>query len=154
MHSSQFLHLGLSLPHPLPFLSLCLRPHCHALLVLTPLAPPLCQAWCVLGNFCSLQKDHESAVELFQRAVQLDPTFTYAFTLAGHEYFANEDYDKSMACYRNAVRLDPRHYNAMYGLGQVSGPRSLGGGRSGIDRRAAPPGIRNPAGGRRDKGIG
>ena len=89
-----------------------------------PPSPPHCQAWCVLGNFCSLQNDHESAVELFQRAVQLDPTFTYAFTLAGHEYFANEDYDKSMACYRNAVRLDPRHYNAMYGLGQVGGPES------------------------------
>lgn len=50
----------------------------------------------MLGNFCSLQKDHESAVELFQRAIQLDPTFAYGYTLAGHEYFASEDYDKSL----------------------------------------------------------
>jgi hypothetical protein len=57
------------------------------------------QAWCVLGNFCSLQKDHESAVELFQRAIQLDPTFAYGYTLAGHEYFASEDYDKSLVGY-------------------------------------------------------
>lgn len=84
-----------------------------------------------MGNFCSLQKDHESAVELFQRATQLDPTFAYAHTLAGHELFAAEDLDRSLACYRNAVRLDPRHYNAMYGLGQiyfrqVSGSRTVG----------------------------
>ncbi|KAG1674960.1 hypothetical protein FOA52_014755 [Chlamydomonas sp. UWO 241] len=77
------------------------------------------QAWCVIGNFCSLQKDHEAAVELFQRAVALDPTCAYAYTLAGHEYFASEDYDKALACYRNAVRLDPRHYTAMYGVGQI-----------------------------------
>ena len=26
---------------------------------------------------------------------------------------------QSLACYRTAVRLDPRHYNAMYGVGQI-----------------------------------
>ena len=160
VHSGQLMHSGLSqAPPPSPSFHTIRPGACWAILPSPPRphpppSPPHCQAWCVLGNFCSLQKDHESAVELFQRAVQLDPTFTYAFTLAGHEYFANEDYDKSMACYRNAVRLDPRHYNAMYGLGQVSGPHSLAFGRSGNDRRAVPPGIRNPAGVRRDKGIG
>ncbi len=29
------------------------------------------QAWCVAGNFFSLQKEHEAAVELFQRALQV-----------------------------------------------------------------------------------
>ncbi|GAX75808.1 hypothetical protein CEUSTIGMA_g3251.t1 [Chlamydomonas eustigma] len=78
------------------------------------------QAWCVLGNFCSLQRDHASAIECFQRALQLDPSFTYAMTLEGHEHFAAEDYEKSLSCYRGALRLDPRHYNAMYGLGLIS----------------------------------
>ena len=60
----------------------------------------------------SCLKEHDNALKSFQRALQLEPTFTYAYTLAGHEYFANEDFDQSMSCYRNAIRMDPRHYNA------------------------------------------
>lgn len=86
------------------------------LVAIDRLAP---QAWCVLGNFFSLQKEHDTALQFFERALQLDPSFTYAYTLCGHEYFANEDFDKSMTCYRNAVRADGRHYNAMYGIGQI-----------------------------------
>ena len=57
-------------------------------------------------------QDQLAALKFFQRALQLDPTFTYAYTLAGHENLALEQFDKSMACFRNAMRLDPRHYNA------------------------------------------
>ena len=77
------------------------------------------QTWCVLGNCFSLQKEHETALRFFQRALQLDPRCTYAHTLCGHEFFANEDFEKAMGCYRNALRLDSRHYNAWYGLGTV-----------------------------------
>lgn len=77
------------------------------------------ETWCVLGNCFSLQKEHETALKFFQRAIQLDPKCTYAHTLSGHEYFANEDFEKSMNCYRAALRLDARHYNAWYGLGTV-----------------------------------
>ena len=48
--------------------------------------------------------------------LQVDPTFVYAYTLAGHEYFATEDFDKGLGCYRHALRLDARHYNAWWGL--------------------------------------
>ena len=59
-----------------------------------------------------MSQEHETALRFFQRALQLDPTFAYAYTLAGHEYFANEDFDNGMKCFRNAMRIDPRHYNA------------------------------------------
>lgn len=39
-----------------------------------------------MGNCYSLQKDHETALKNFQRAVQLNSKFTYAHTLCGHEY--------------------------------------------------------------------
>ena len=29
-----------------------------------------------------------------QRAIQIDPSFTYAYTLSGHEYVSNEDFEK------------------------------------------------------------
>ncbi|CAJ1367062.1 unnamed protein product [Effrenium voratum] len=70
------------------------------------------QVWCVVGNCFSLQKEHDAAVKLFKRAIQVDSTFTYAYTLCGHEFVASEKIDKAVAMYENAVRLDPRHYNA------------------------------------------
>lgn len=66
-----------------------------------------------MGLRCA--QEHETALRFFQRALQLDPAFPYAYTLCGHEYFANEDFDRSKACYENAIRLDRRHYNAWCG---------------------------------------
>lgn len=77
------------------------------------------QAWCVVGNCFSLQKDHESALVFFKRSLQLDNDFTYSHTLSGYEYMANEDFDKAIACFRQALRVDERHYNAWYGLGAI-----------------------------------
>lgn len=61
---------------------------------------------------CGLLQEHETAMRFFSRATQVDSSFTYAYTLAGHEYFANEDFQRSLQAYRTAVKLDPRHYNA------------------------------------------
>lgn len=72
------------------------------------------QTWCVNGNCFSLQKEHETAIKFLQRAIQVDPTFAYAYTLLGHEYTLTEDYDKAMSAFRSALRVDTRHYNAWY----------------------------------------
>lgn len=77
------------------------------------------EAWCVVGNCFSLQKEHETALTFFRRSLQLDPGFTYSHTLCGHEYVSNEDFEKAINCYRDAVRSDDRHYNAWYGLGAI-----------------------------------
>lgn len=77
------------------------------------------QSWCAIGNCYSLQKDHETALKNFQRAVNLNPRFPYAHTLCGHEYVALEDYENGIKCYQSALRVDSRHYNSWYGLGMV-----------------------------------
>lgn len=77
------------------------------------------EAWCVVGNCFSLQKEHETALTFFRRSLQLDSTFTYSHTLSGHEYVSNEDFEKAITCYRDALRADDRHYNAWYGLGAI-----------------------------------
>jgi len=77
------------------------------------------QVWCVVGNCFSLQKEHDAAIKLFKRAIQVDSTFTYAYTLCGHEFVACEKIDKAVAMYENALNLDPRHYNAWWGLGNI-----------------------------------
>ncbi|KAI4133492.1 MAG: hypothetical protein LQ341_006162, partial [Variospora aurantia] len=77
------------------------------------------QAWCVIGNSFSVQRDHDQAIKCFKRATQLDPQFTYAYTLQGHEYIENEEYDKALSAYRTAIAVENRHVNGWYGLGRV-----------------------------------
>ncbi|XP_078443361.1 CDC27 family protein isoform X2 [Wolffia australiana] len=77
------------------------------------------QAWCAIGNCYSLQKDHETALKNFQRAIHLNSRFTYAHTLCGHEYVVLEDLENGVKCYQSALQVDERHYNAWYGLGVV-----------------------------------
>lgn len=77
------------------------------------------QSWCAMGNCYSLQKDHETALKNFQRAVKLNPRFAYAHTLSAHEYVALEDFENGIKSYQNALHVDARHYNAWYGLGMV-----------------------------------
>jgi anaphase-promoting complex subunit 3 len=67
--------------------------------------------WCCAGNCLDLQKDREQALKFFQRAIQVDPKFAYAYTLLGHQYLALEETEKAMDCFKNAVRVDPIHYN-------------------------------------------
>lgn len=78
-----------------------------------------CEVWCVIGNCFSRQKEHETALKFFKRAIQINPSFTYAHTLSGHEYVSNEDFEKATAYYQKAIHLNPRHYNAWYGMGTI-----------------------------------
>ena len=73
------------------------------------------QAWCAVGNCFSLQSEHEQALKCFQRAIDLEPSYAYAHTLAGHELIASEQLDKAQVCFRNALRVNRRHYNAWFG---------------------------------------
>ncbi|XP_018324094.1 cell division cycle protein 27 homolog [Agrilus planipennis] len=75
--------------------------------------------WCVNGNCFSLHKEHDTAIKFFQRAVQVEPAFAYAYTLLGHEYIMTDELDKAMSCFRNAIRINPRHYNAWFGIGTI-----------------------------------
>ena len=72
------------------------------------------EVWCVVGNCFSLQREPEAALKFFQRALQIDPTFTYAHTLCGHELANNEDLEKAVQSFRNSLLHDDRHYNAWY----------------------------------------
>lgn len=88
----------------------------HELVSINQFAP---QAWCALGNSFSLQNEHETAIKVFQRAVDLAPSFTYAHTLLGHECVYMEDFDAAIAHFRNALRIDGHHHNAWSGLGMI-----------------------------------
>ncbi len=75
--------------------------------------------WCVAGNCFSAQKEHDTAIKFFNRAIQMDPEFSYSYTLLGHELVVTEELEKALACYRKAILKDPRHYNAWFGIGTI-----------------------------------
>ena len=78
--------------------------------------PLPCLTLAPVDNLLVPAQEHETAMRFFNRATQVDANFTYAYTLAGHEYFANEDFQRSMEAFRAAIKLDPRHYNAWCSL--------------------------------------
>ncbi|OBA23583.1 TPR-like protein [Metschnikowia bicuspidata var. bicuspidata NRRL YB-4993] len=75
--------------------------------------------WCVMGNLFSLTREADEAIRCFNKSLAIDPKFTYAYTLRGHEYFSNDNYEKALECFRYSILLDARHYNAFYGIGMV-----------------------------------
>jgi len=75
--------------------------------------------WIVVGNCLSLQKEHDTALKFFRRAIQVDPYSAWAYTLSAHEFVANEDFEKALCGYRQAIGVNPRHYNAWYGMGNI-----------------------------------
>ncbi|KAI8608697.1 hypothetical protein BC830DRAFT_1071736 [Chytriomyces sp. MP71] len=77
------------------------------------------QAWCAVGNCFSLKREHDVALKCFNRAIQIDETYAYAHTLAGHESVAMEDSEQGLQSYRLAVRIDKRHYNAWFGIATI-----------------------------------
>lgn len=100
--------------------------HLHKKVELTYLAnelhdidDTLAITWCVMGNLFSLTREPDEAIRCFNKSLAIDPKFTYAYTLRGHEYFSNDNYEKALECFRYSILLDPRHYNAFYGMGMV-----------------------------------
>lgn len=76
------------------------------------------QTWCCVGNAFSLAREHEQAIACFRRATQVDPHFSYAWTLMGHELLTNEEFDAALAAFRKGVGGERRGYGAWYGLGK------------------------------------
>lgn len=58
------------------------------------------EGWCVAGNCFSVQKQHETAIECFERAVTIETHFPYGYTLLGHELLDSDQYDKAAAAFR------------------------------------------------------
>lgn len=100
--------------------------HLHKKIELTYLANELYDlddssaiTWCVIGNLFSLTREPDEAIKCFNKAIKFDETFTYAYTLKGHEYFGNDNYEMALENFRVSLLIDSRHYNALYGIGMV-----------------------------------
>ena len=58
---------------------------------------------CVIGNYYSLKSVHEKAVQYFQRALKLNPSYLSAWTLMGHEFIELKNTNAAIQSYRRAI---------------------------------------------------
>ncbi len=77
------------------------------------------ESCCIIGNYYSLQNEHHKAVNYFQRALKLNPTYLQAWTLMGHEFMELKNSTSAIQSYTNAIEHNPKDYRAWYGLGQT-----------------------------------
>ena len=68
----------------------------------------------IIGNYYSLKRNHERAVLYFLRALKLNPEFSSAWTLMGHEYVELRNAAAAVHCYREAVKFRPGVHSSDY----------------------------------------
>ncbi|TAD79060.1 MAG: tetratricopeptide repeat protein [Oscillatoriales cyanobacterium] len=79
------------------------------------------RAWYLYRQAVALNeaKRHEEAVEIYQRAIELDPNFVYTHNGLGAAYRDLKRYEEAIAAYQRAIELDPNFVYAHNGLGNA-----------------------------------
>ncbi|KAJ7178737.1 hypothetical protein C8R43DRAFT_974279 [Mycena crocata] len=75
----------------------------------------------LLGCHYSLRVEHEKSVKYFRRAVELDRTYSGAWTLMGIEYLEMTNPQAAIESFRRAIDVNPKDYRAWCGLGKSYG---------------------------------
>lgn len=83
------------------------------------IAPMRPEPWIALGNLFSLRKSSDEAINMFNRAANLDKNCSYALTLAGHESLSIDMLKDASSFFRQAINRNPFEWSAWYGLGSV-----------------------------------
>ena len=65
------------------------------------------------------QKKYQLALQKYNKAIELDPKFTYAYNGRGKVYYYLRDYTRALAEYNKAIKLDPKFARAHVGRGWV-----------------------------------
>lgn len=71
------------------------------------------------GTLALGTKDYHQAIEHFDQAVQIDPTFAEAFNQRALAYCLLEEFESSIRDCRKTVELMPCHFNAWAGMGHA-----------------------------------
>uniref|UniRef100_A0A8C7CWE3 Cell division cycle protein 27 homolog n=1 Tax=Oncorhynchus kisutch TaxID=8019 RepID=A0A8C7CWE3_ONCKI len=77
-------------------------------------------AWCVAGNCFSLQREHDIAIKFFQRAIQVNPGFAYAYTYGlGMIYYKQEKFNLAEIHFKKALSINPQSSVLLCHIGVV-----------------------------------
>jgi len=73
----------------------------------------------LMGNECITQAhDSRAAIANYDKAIELNPTFTDAWVRKGITLYNNKDYYEAEVCLNEAVRLSPALFKAVYNRGK------------------------------------
>ncbi len=72
----------------------------HRMSIINRYRPETCAC---IGNYYSMKGEREKAIESFSRALKLDPNYSPAWTLLGHEYVDSCNPKAAIEVYRKAV---------------------------------------------------
>lgn len=61
----------------------------------------------------------DMALEMFRKAVTINPGYKVAWNNMGNVYARMENYDEAMRCYRKALQIDPNYEDALLNMGYV-----------------------------------
>lgn len=63
--------------------------------------------------------EHDKCIAACKRALEIDPTFSKAYTRMGRQYSKNGQYKESAEAFEKALELDPKDKAAKSGLDKV-----------------------------------
>ncbi|KAI8069402.1 putative cell division cycle [Gongronella butleri] len=74
---------------------------------------------CITANYYSIKREISISIEYFKRALKLNRSYHWVWTLLGHDYVEMKNTNAAVECYRRAVDLNQQDFRAWYGLGQA-----------------------------------
>lgn len=78
------------------------------------------ETWIIVGNCYSAQNEHDAAIKFFKRAIQINPRYSLAFALCGHEFVQIEDTKAAKNYYERGLSVDnDKNYKILWGLGNI-----------------------------------
>lgn len=68
------------------------------------------ETWVIVANAFAAEGENQTAIESLNRAIQLDPDYSYAHYLVSHEYIKLKDYNKASLGFHKCVSINPFNY--------------------------------------------
>ncbi|RCV64745.1 Tetratricopeptide (TPR) repeat [Methanophagales archaeon] len=70
------------------------------------------EEWNTKGIGFAMSGEYEKAIECFDKVIELDPNYTYAYSNRGIAYKNLKEYERAIEDYNKAIELDPNYANA------------------------------------------
>ena len=63
---------------------------------------------CLDGKFFSEKNKYHEAIELYERAIKLEPRYAEPYKLKGKALHSLKEYEEAVACFDKAIRQNPK----------------------------------------------
>ena len=71
------------------------------------------------AKFHYRRNDYKSAIDCFNKVLEINPKDTYAMTIKGTCYYDLQEYKKSINYFDQALEIDPKYTKALFNKGSA-----------------------------------